>query len=190
MEKEKIRMLIAGNRNDLRNMLNRFEGTGGYTLIELTIVILLAGFLLSLTIPRFRNILSADDLKSSSRKLVGTIIGLRNDAIREHKDYDLRFDLESNRYWIYSTFMTEEEKVNARKKAFSFPEGIRIIDIWFKGKGKFVSGETAVRISKKGYVRPSVIHLGSEDGRRFTFVLSPFTSKIKILENYLDFEEI
>ncbi|MFC1867510.1 Tfp pilus assembly protein FimT/FimU [Thermodesulfobacteriota bacterium] len=183
-------MLITGNWNNLRNMQERFKDTTGYNLIELTIVILLAGFLLSLTIPRFRNVILTDNLKSVSRKMVGTIMGLRNDAIREHKDYDLRFDLESNRFWIDSPFMTEEERVIAREKAFTLPEGIRIIDIWFKGKGKITSGETGIRISKKGYVRPSVIHLGSEDGRKFTFVLSPFISKIKILENYLDFEDI
>ena len=143
-----------------------------------------------LTIPRFQTAIVTDDLKATTRKMVGMIKGLRDEAVREYRVYFLHFDLESNRFWIDSTGMTEEERARAAEKASTLPEGIRVLDIWFSGKGKKMTGQAAIRFNTKGYVQPSAIHLGSEDGREFTLVLSPFLGRVKIYEEYIEFEEI
>ena len=164
--------------------------TKGFTLIELTVVVVLIGIIMTLTVPRFQTAIITDDLKATTRKMVGMIKGLRDEAIREQSVYFLHFDLESNRFWIDSTGMTEEERARAAEKAAPLPEGIRVLDIWFSGKGKKMSGQTAIRFNKKGYVQPSVIHLGSDDGRQFTLVLSPFLGRIRVYDRYIEFEEI
>ena len=148
------------------------------------------GLTLTLTIPRFRYALLKDDLKTTTRKMVGMINNLRNDAIREQRDYILRFDLGANRFWVDSPAMTEPERIMAREKAFNLAKGVRILDIWFKGEGKKMAGETGIKVNRKGYVQPSVIHLGSDDGRGFTLVLRPFLGRVNILENYVDFEDL
>ena len=155
----------------------------GYTFIELTVVVLLIGLMFALTIPRFRYAILTDNLKSTSRRLVGIIKNLRSQAFREHKNFVLHFDLESNRFWIDSTDMTKEERVLAREKASSLPEGVRVLGVRFGTKGKNTDGEAAIRFDKKGYVQQSVISLGSEDGREFAVVLSPFLPRVKVLEN-------
>jgi prepilin-type N-terminal cleavage/methylation domain-containing protein len=162
----------------------------GYTLIELIVVIVLIGLTLTLTIPRFQYAIVTDDLKATTRRMVGMIKGIREEAIREQKIYFLHFDLETNRFWFDSPAMTEEERARAAEKATPFPEGVRVLDVWFWGKGKEMTGQTAIRFSGKGYIQPTVIHLGSEDGREFTLVLSPFLGKIQVYENYIEFEEI
>ena len=162
----------------------------GYTFIELTVVMVLLGLLMALTIPRFRYAIVTDSLKTATRKLVGMIGAIRSEAIREQQDFLLHLDLESSRLWLESAGMTEEERVLSREKASSLPGGVRILDVWLKGKGKTMTGETTIRFNKKGYVQHSVIHLGSEDGRQFTLVLTPFLRKIQVLENYVEFEEI
>ncbi len=168
-------------------MLNSREG---YTLIELIVVIVLIGLIMTLSLPRFQYSMLTDDLKGSTRRMVGTIRSLRDVALREQRAYDLRIDLESNSFWIDSPAMTENERATAREKASCLPEGVHILDVWYSGEGKKMMGETFIRFNRKGYIRPSVIHLGSDDGRRFTLVLSPFLGKIEMLEEYVDFEEI
>lgn len=162
----------------------------GYTLIELIVVMVLVGLTLTLTIPRFRYALLTDDLKTTTRKMIGMINNLRNEAIREQRDYILRFDLGSNRLWVDSPALTDQERMMAREKAFSLAKGVRVLDIWFKGEGKKMTGETGIKVNRKGYVQPSVIHLGSEEGKGFTLVLNPFLGKVSILENYVDFEDL
>lgn len=161
----------------------------GYTLIELLVVVILIGLMMGLTIPRFQYAILTDNLKASARKMVGIITGLRNDAIREHKEYDLRFDLEANLFWIDSPEMGEEERAVARGKAAELPKDVRFQDVWLQGEERKLAGETFIPFDKKGYVPPSLIHLKSEDGREFTLLLTPFMHKVKVLEKYADFSD-
>ncbi|MEA2039992.1 MAG: type II secretion system protein [Thermodesulfobacteriota bacterium] len=184
-------MTIFGSGQEKPGWIRRsFLHERGYTFIELTIVILLIGSTLALAIPRFRYSLLTDDLKSTTRKLTAIIKNLRNQAVREQNSLTLHFDLGSNRFWIDSEDMTEEERLLIREKATSLPSGVRILDVWSNIKGKKMAGEATILFNKKGYMQPSAIHLGSEDGSKFTLVLSPFLRKVTVLKGYLDFEDV
>jgi Tfp pilus assembly protein FimT len=159
--------------------------------VELIVVMMLVAVVMGLSIPRFREAILTDELKATTRRLVGAIRDLRNDAVRDQTTYDLHIDLESGLYWVDSPDMSEEARVLAREKAIPLPSGIRILDIWRHGKGKKMTGETAIRFTKKGYVQQSVIHLApEEDDWEFTLVLMPFMGEVKVLENYIEFEDV
>jgi len=160
----------------------------GYTLVELAVVAVLIGLMMTLAAPRLRNALLTDDLKAVARKMIGVIKNLRSEAIREQRDYALNFDLDSNRFWISFRSMTDEERAVAREEGSSLPADVRIHDVWIKGDGKKVEGETRIRFTRRGYTQQSAIHLSSEDGREFTLVLSPFLGKVKVIERYVDFD--
>jgi len=166
------------------------HGKKGFTLIELVVVVLLIGLTMVLSVPRLRYAMLTDDLRGTVRRMVGTVRTLRNEAIREQKVYALHFDLESNRLWADSADMTDEERIAAHQKAFQLPKGVRVLDVWRSGKGKEVAGEAVIRFTKKGYMEQSVIHLGAEDGRRFTLIFSPFLGRVKVLEEYIEFVDI
>ena len=153
-------------------------------------VIVLIGLMLAVSIPRFRYSLITDNLKSTTRRIVGLVKGLRNEAIREQKVYIVHLDIESNLLWIECTGMGEEEKAVAQERALKFRPGVRILDVWRRGKGKKADGRVDIRFSKKGYIEQTVIHLGAEDGREFTLVLSPFLGTMKIYDKYVDFESM
>ncbi len=163
--------------------------TKGYTFIEITVVIILMGLMASISVPKIRHAVLTDKLKSASRKIIGVVSNLRNDAIREQKSFCLHFDLEADRYWADSEAMSEEERMTAEKEAVSLPEGISLLDVWVRGKGKKQQGIVVIRFSNKGYVQESAIHLSSEDGRVFTLSLSPFLGKIKASDDYIEYEE-
>jgi prepilin-type N-terminal cleavage/methylation domain-containing protein len=168
--------------------MNQTNTTKGFTLIELTVVVFLIGVMLAVSIPRFRYSLITDNLKSTTRRIVGLITGLRNEAIREQKTYLLHFDIVSNQLWVDFDDITKEEREMAQEKAFQLPLDVRIIDVWTKGKGKRINGEVNIRFSKKGYVEQTVIHLGAEDGREFSLLLNPFLTKIESYDRYIDVE--
>ena len=158
----------------------------GFTLIELTVVVFLIGVMLAVSIPRFRYSFITDDLKSTTRRIVGLVKDLRNEAIREQKIYLLHFDIGANQLWIDFDGITDEEREMAQEKAYQLPGDVRIIDIWTKGKGKSVDGDVSIRFSKKGYAQQTLIHLGAEDGREFTLLLNPFLAKIRSYDTYVD----
>lgn len=162
----------------------------GYTLIELAVVVVLLGLIFTIAAPRIRENLFRDNLKSATRQIVGMITRLREEAIREHKEYILHFDLESSRFWFDSPSMTEEERARVAAEASPLPGQVRIMDVWFDGKGKIMIGEVAIRINNKGYIEQSAIHLGTEDNREYTLRLSPFLRRVEVYDKYIEFEKI
>ncbi len=166
--------------------MNQSNTTKGFTLIELTVVVFLIGVMLAVSIPRFRYSIITDNLKSSTRRIIGLLTSLRNEAIREQKNYLLHFDIGLNQLWFDFAGINKEEREMAQEKALQLPEDVRIIDVWKKGRGKMVDGEINIRFSKKGYAEQTVIHLGTEDGREFTLLLNPFLAKIKTYDKYVD----
>ena len=184
-------MLTVGKSSS--NSTGKLSGkkSGGFTLIELTIVIIIAGLMLSITVPVVRDTLLHDNLKTVSRKLVATITWLRNKSVSEYKDHILMFKIDKpGRYWHESSDMSESELLSVREGAKTLPDDVRILDIDYYGAEKKVEGETGIRFSKKGYVGYTLIHLTDKTDRKFTLVIEPFLGKVKIMEDYLNFEDI
>ena len=160
--------------------------TKGFTLIELAVVIALLGLFLGLTIPRFQHYLVGDELKATTRKIVGLVREVRNEAIREQRVYTIHLDIESNQWWIQHADMEDEEMMLAKEEAFALPRGVRIMDVWCRGKGKQAYGDIAIPFSKKGYVEQTLIHIGGAPDREFTVELSPFLGVVKVHDTYVD----
>ena len=70
------------------------------------------------------------------------------------------------------------------------PEDVRILDIDLYGSDKNVIGEAGIKFSRKGYIHYSLIHLSDKSDRKFTLVIEPFLGKVKIMEDYLNFEDL
>jgi len=172
-------MSITGSWNNRPVKPGLTSHPRGFTLIELTMVILIVGFLLSLTLPRLRDVVLTDNLKTTVRILTATIRQLRYQAIKDHTEYFLKFDFGSNRFRTDSPYIS-----------FSPPSDVRVIDICLKGEEKKTSGEISINFSKEGYISPGVIHLVSEDGRRFTLSLMPFLGSVNVLEGYIEIEDV
>ena len=157
----------------------------GYTLVELAVVVFLAGLMLTLAVPKVRDTLVNDGLKSTVRHFVGAVRALRTDAVREQIDYVLLLDLDKNSFWTYSTDMTPEKLLDRKKNAFLFPAGVKIADVSQLGLEKKSGGEVAIKLYKQGYVQPTIIHLVKDD-RYLTIALAPFLNNIKIYEKYAE----
>jgi len=158
----------------------------GFTLIELSVVVLLIGMMLLIAVPRIRDTLLNDELRAAARRVIGTAGELRDESVRQQTDYILHIDLGNQAFWSYTADATAEKRAELRKGAFRFPEGIRITGIRRAYEGGTTEGEVVIRFSRKGYVEPAVIHL-AKDERAVTLVLNPFTPAVTVYEKYVDF---
>jgi len=185
-----MRMSTAGKTSSSNLRKPARAKSYGFTLIELTVVIFLAGLLLSVTVPVVRDALLHDNLKTASRKLVATITRLRNESVSQYQDHTLFFDIEKGKYWSETGNMREAELLEVRGQTSTIPDDVRILDIDCYGSEKKVDGEAGIRFSRKGYVGYTLIHLGDNNDRKFTLILEPFIGKVKIMEDYLNFEDL
>jgi prepilin-type N-terminal cleavage/methylation domain-containing protein len=158
----------------------------GYTLVELIVVVFLAGMMLFLAVPSMRHVFLSDQLQSTTRQLVATVRELRVDAVREQVDFVVHFDITRHSYWTYSTDMTPEKKDERKKKTLFMPEGVKITDIYHVGGTKKTDGEMETIFYKSGVVQPTVIHLNKEE-RAATIILEPFLNQVRILDQYIEF---
>ncbi|MHB8829791.1 MAG: pilus assembly FimT family protein [Syntrophales bacterium] len=159
----------------------------GYTLIELSVVVLLIGMMLLVAVPRVRDAVLSDGLKTATRRLVGAARELKNEAIREQVDYLLHLDLAHPGFWVYSADTTPEKLAEIRKQASPFAEGVKITDIVWPGGEKQTEGDVEIRFHRQGYVDPAVVHLKKDD-REFTVVFQPFLNAVTVYEKYVDYD--
>lgn len=188
--KKKMRISQAGMWNNPDCRLPRGGNNKGFTLMELTVVIFLAGLLLSITVPNIRDTLLHDNLKTFSRKIITTVNYLRTRSVNEYRAHFLLFDLESGKYWYEREGMSDSELIDVRKRANIIPGDVRITDIELYDLEKISEGKIRIMFSRKGYAHYSLLHLSDSDDRKFTIVIEPFIARTKILEDHLNFEDI
>ncbi|GAB4334379.1 MAG: hypothetical protein Kow0089_03580 [Desulfobulbaceae bacterium] len=177
---------------DTEGIMNFFSRARGFTMVELLVVMLLISLVTAFSIPRIRTGLFSDELKTASRKLVGFLTGVSQDAVRSHRAYELTFDLDKGLVTAMPVgsvvFADDKDQKDPRRK-LSLPDGVRIVDVDTAHGGKDEEGGAALYFSDKGYVDKTAIHLRAEDGREMTLVLSPFMGVVRVLDSYVALED-
>lgn len=100
----------------------------GYTLIELTLVILLISVLIGLSTPLFRRTFSELELKNTSYDLAKLINYAQALAVADGASYRMNFNFDKGQYWITKVDTKKETEAYVRIKdrygrVFSVPEG-------------------------------------------------------------------
>src|SRR4029453_9819239 len=81
---------------------------GGFTLIEIGLVLLIISVIVALVVPRFRD-QSQAELISQTRRLATTFRFLQQEAILNGRVYRLNFDLDQQRYFVTSVEASEAD---------------------------------------------------------------------------------
>ncbi|MGQ0794021.1 MAG: pilus assembly FimT family protein [Deltaproteobacteria bacterium] len=161
----------------------------GFTLIELSVAILLVGVFALVAAPKFQD-LAEVNIKSASRRLGGTIKYLYNEAVFKKKVYRLSFDIDRGEYWVETLegneFFSSAEPQLRRKK---LPDGVRFKDVQTeRSVGKSLLDEREyILFSPKGFVEPAVIHIETESGSNYTLVTKPYTGGTIVYDEYVEF---
>lgn len=165
----------------------------GFTLIELSIVIIVIGVILSLTLPELRD-LTEIQLKSHSRRLAGTIRYLFNQSAFKGNAYCvLRIDQDKGEYWPE---ICQEDMENPGQwvcksdtsilgQKVRLPENLSFADIYINGL-KVISDEPVpLYFLPQGYVDAAIIHLRDVRERTYTLQIFPFSGRVKIYDEYV-----
>lgn len=176
---------------DNRVMAPRVNGVErGFTLIELSVVLLVLAVLLTFVTPRFRE-LTEYEIKASSRRLAGTIKYLFNEAAIRHVHYRLNYDLKKGEYWV--TYLAEDKEFKEDPSILSsrarLPANIHFEDIVTQRRGKVYEGQIFTQFFPIGWAEETIIHLGNRRERHYSLLVMPLTGKVKIYDRYVDFAE-
>jgi len=161
----------------------------GFTLIELTMVLLLSTIIFGLALPRFRDQLFTNDLGRASRMIGGLAQEARLYALRGGQRLIMTIDPEALQLRVFSEETLADgslKKVASRElKALTLPDSIKITDVWRAGSGK-LQGPVDLLFSAKGHADQAVVHLQGASGEQLSLLIEPFLDRVKSVPGYLE----
>ncbi len=161
------------------------QGQTGFTLLELLVVIILAGVIVVLAVPSTRDALTGDSLKKASRQFIAMERKLRGDAVRDQIDYILCIDIPNSAYWVITSDMTPEKQDEIKKTAKRLPADVVIADIVDASNKKKFDGEARIIFRKSNTCSPALIHLSYKEDN-MTIAINPFLGVTGIYDKYVD----
>lgn len=175
-------MRVIAAEEVFREHRHQIGNEKGFTLLELIVVCALIGLLLSFSVPSLRMTFFSDPLKSTARNMIGLVNGVRELAVRKQQPYLLHISPAERRIWyeIEDKAIVEEAE-NHRKEQILLPETVSISGLWV-GDAEASEEQTAIWISKQGYVQQTRIRIEDEDGRHLFVQFYPFLDSVTVTE--------
>lgn len=164
---------------------------GGFTLIEIGLVLLIIATVVALVVPRFRD-QSLQELQSQTRKLAATFRFLQEEAILNGRVYRLNFDLDQQRYFVTEADLEDESAFTQTTSGVLshdvvLPSTVQIADVDTpESGGKLYEGVALAHFFPDGFVEPMAVHL--QNGQEFytLYVANGLTGRAHVAAGYID----
>ena len=141
-------------------------GTAGFTLLEISLVLLLMVVVLAIVLPRLRDP-GRSALEAQSHHLVLTFRWLRSEAVLNGVAYRLNYDLDQQRYWVTPVEPVDDlgefaRDIGSLARGTKLDSPVGIMDIVLPTlAGKVAQGQIYTIFYPDGSVDPTVIHLAN-----------------------------
>lgn len=163
------------------------SNNNGFTLIELAVVILIIGLFAGLTVPLISGAID-DGMRSSARRLVGTVKYLYNEAALKRMEHRLIFNVDEGTYRAQRLEANGDVvDIEGLGRSRSLKGETRFQDVQVTGRGRWSSGEVTMGIHPGGWLEETIIHLHNGQEKVLTLRVMPFTGSTEIYEGYREF---
>ena len=150
------------------------QNAQGFTLLELTVVVLLLTILLGFVIPAIRGDILRGSQATVARKLSWTVQSLKLKALTEQTRCMLHLDITQGRVWITTDTQPDQAGNHQPINPWTLPEDVRIDGVLFPRLEDLRSGVAAIGFYPQGYSDRAVICLAAESGERMHILVESF----------------
>jgi general secretion pathway protein H len=160
----------------------------GFTLLELTVVLVLLAAAFLLAVPRLGPLLHPDVERDVRMELENLILALRNEAALSGGSMLVVIDLEEGvmaSASLGSNGEVNQEEVSPRLRR-RIPKNLRFMDVIVPREGKVSQGTTYLEIRPNGWVDPVILHLRDADGKAFSLLVDPIGGTVRLKEGYVE----
>jgi type II secretion system protein H len=163
------------------------RSTGGFTLIELMIVVILMGLVGAVAMISWQALIPNQELNTAVRNLSEVLYGSRNDAIARNREFRIYYDLDAEEYRVRTPFrpdgggfaLSDEEPHLWISETDLTQSGVSLDEITIDDR-KYTSGTVYVIFDPLGNASNHTIVLTQELFRRsFTIEVLPLTGDIR-----------
>jgi prepilin-type N-terminal cleavage/methylation domain-containing protein len=167
--------------------------TGGFTLLELIMVIVIIGLFSAVLTSRSELFMDHGDLRAASRIIINEIKALRAEAAHTHEPVELGIDMDKNLLYTVKDVSGGEEagswqavKERTRRHLRDLPQEVSVTDVVVMSRGRQNEGEVLIRFLANGCVERSLIHLRNEENDIYTLEILPLTGQVRLYDRYVD----
>ena len=165
--------------------VGRSNDPSGFTLLELTVVLIILTVVLGLVLPEASSFLFRSDMKASSRRLAGAVAYARSQAMLEGRLWELTLDLDADSFWAAAVAEESSSDPDTIKKRALVGE-VRFMDVKKLPEEIKRAGRVALHFHPKGLVEPAVIHLAGPGKQIQTLFVKAFNGRLLVQEGYLE----
>ena len=167
-----------------RHVQGRLWASGGFTMLEIVLVLFLLVGMLSLVIPR---ISLGESLGTVGRKWVGAMKSFQEMAMTGQKTVRLYVDIDRNMYWPM-VIEGKEEKIPLEPTwamPIALPETVRFADIQI-GPTIKQAGRVDIFFYPNGRIDPAIVHLTDTNNNIVGVFVEPVTAMIRMTDYRID----
>ena len=167
-----------------------FKRSKGFTFIELVVVMLILGIIMSITVPRLIK-LEGIHLKSQARRLAVLFPYLYSEAVTTGRSYRVCFDIDKRTYWVEKADAAGQfaKFANVLTRKERLLEGIEFVDIITPEGVKISEGKVFTYFYPHGFTDNLTIHIRNEQKNTLTLLVNCFTANVDIQQGYAESEE-
>ena len=172
--------------------------SAGFTLVELTLVILVIGIIGALVLPRFGGLVDRQQVRRTVNVLRGMVRQLHAKAALTKRIYRLTFDLEEQRVtvcYLQSASLTESGEISCvaessrEMRGYVMPDAVRLLDVVSSSGEKIRQGTAMTHFHPTGLAEPSVVHLQTPDEAHVTLFIEALAGRVKVVHGYVEREK-
>lgn len=163
------------------------SGLSGFTLVELTVVIVIISILLLFSTPLIRNLPLFSDAEGRTGDVIRLIQQLKKRSVEKNMDFFLHFDTGSNTLWITDETMGDDKKKEARQNSVRLSGYLSLVNVEFPDSPDTGSREYEIAFRKSGYTDFALIHI-RDNKKNMTLKIEPFLPGVQLLDTHIHFE--
>ncbi len=163
------------------------RAAGGYTLLELIVVVALMGIVLLTALPRLEGFL-VEDGRKTERFLLAALQTAREEAQRTQRTRSVHFDLETGLLWETVHPPREKEPETGLLAPRVPPGGGRILAVEFPRRGRLTHGRAEIRFFPDGTSDRALIHV-SRNEQATSLLVETFLSRLKSFDGLVGFDD-
>lgn len=164
---------------NLRRIAWTRSSAKGFTLIELLVVCTLIGLMVALSVPALRDAFMSDPLKSTARRTIGLVNGVRELALRTGQPYFLNISPLENRIW-YEQDPKPPEDSRALAGKLHLARGVRIQQVVTAGRDVSTEKQVAVWVTRQGFMHQTGIRLADTQGNSLLLQFFPLVDTVQV----------
>lgn len=165
-----------------RRVVGRPQGssTGGFTLIELSIVVFIIALLGGVTAPYFVRSYNNAVLSETVRRFITACEYARFQAVLRQRPSKLHVDMAQQRYWVSQPIKTEGSSQEQTLKVFEISRRVRLVAGQVGEEMAETRGQVIAQFYPNGTADAlQVLWQGQERGQSLLVVLDPVTARAK-----------